>query len=541
MSARVLFLGIDALDRDLASELARSGSMPNFARLLAEGSSVPIRHPYGVWVSAIWPCVATGCTADRLNYYNWCEIDPASYERRLTNVADIRQRPFWEQVSAAGRRVLVVDVPHCGAPEQLNGIFVGEWGAHDRHGGLKTWPAEFTTELVARHGLHPNARIDTYAERSFSPADWAHRKGTKFEAEELERTFDDWMAGIELKEELLLELLSREAWDLAVFGMGEAHDVGHILWHQHDPEHPRHDPELRARQGDPLVRMYERLDRSIEKLRAAAGPEAVFVLFCSHGMGPHYDGGAVLDPVLERIDRRHASRGGSGDPPVASVESTGALRRLASGSPARWQRAVAPLTAWALRRRYGRALFGPTPLPEAAYLGARRFYQVPNNDALGGVRFNRIGREAQGVVSADEIPALVELLREELATVINIETGEPVVERVVLLEERMERPAGGDTWPDLFIEWNRRRPIETVWSPSAGRVHRPDCNMRTGDHRARSLLLVADPGAPRGEREETASIDIAPTLAALVGVELEGIDGKSWMAKRAVADQVRRR
>jgi len=525
-------VALDACDCAIAERLASNGRMPSLADLLARGTSGAVEPPYAVWVSALWPSVWSACLPHRLDYYNWIELRPEDYVRSLTEIRAVRQRPFWEALSAAGLRVAVLDVPHAPPPAELDGVFLGEWGAHDRHHGLVSHPPELAAEIVARLGLHPNARIDTYAGRQFAPADWAHREGRLFDAEGLVRTFEEWLEGVALKERLAVELLEREAWDFAFVCMGESHDIGHVLWHQHDREHPRHDAELFERLGDPIERTYERLDRALARMVTAAGPEAAVVVYLSHGMGPHYDGGNVLDEALFRLERRLLDK----VEPEGAGRARAAWRRL----PLSLQRRMATPAAALLRSRWHDRLpaFEATSAAADA-LSSRRFYQVPNNDALGGIRFNRIGREGRGRVSPAEVEPLTDLLRRELLQLINVASGEPVVEAVVPLVERLERPAGGDSWPDLVVEWNRRRPIETVWSATVGMIHRPDRNLRTGDHRPRSLVVAASPADRTPRRVEgVRTVDLAPTLARALGRELADVDGRpvpGLLASLAVA------
>ena len=88
--------------------------------------------------------------------------------------------------------------------------------------------------------------------------------------------------------------------------------------------------------------------------------------------------------------------------------------------------------------------------------------------------------------------------------------------------------------PDLFVDWNRAAPIETVNSPAIGTVRAPyDC-WRTGDHRPGGLLLVRGPGLPAGRPLPRMLMEDLPvTIAARLGVVLDDVDG--------VADSLARR
>ena len=88
--------------------------------------------------------------------------------------------------------------------------------------------------------------------------------------------------------------------------------------------------------------------------------------------------------------------------------------------------------------------------------------------------------------------------------------------------------------PDLFLDWERSAPIETVWSEKTGMVHAPYVNWRTGDHRPYGLLLAAGPGIAAGaELPEMAIEDLPASLMARFGVEHGDMDGRpaGWLAR----------
>jgi predicted AlkP superfamily phosphohydrolase/phosphomutase len=191
---------------------------------------------------------------------------------------------------------------------------------------------------------------------------------------------------------------------------------------------------------------------------------------------------------------------------------------------------LAPLVAAPLRRRT------PRTSPEentAAERRSQRFYPNPNNFVYGGVRMNLVGREPQGRVRPGaEFDVVCDRLAADLLDLVNVETGRPVVDAVTRTDEHYRRHPD-DMLPDLFIDWNRRSLIETVWSPKVGVVHVPYTHWRTGDHRPDGLLLAAGPGIePGATHPRLRMIDLAPTLAARLGVTLPDVDGRpvAWLA-----------
>src|ERR1041384_7293973 len=155
------------------------------------------------------------------------------------------------------------------------------------------------------------------------------------------------------------------------------------------------------------------------------------------------------------------------------------------------------------------------------------FFMTPNNSVYGGIRINLAGREQSGRVrSGPEFDDFCQFIRRELLGLINVDTGEPAVRSVERTEAYYDR-APDDELPDLFVDWNRNGPIETVWSPRIGFVHAPYLHWRTGDHRLNGFLFASGPGIrPRTDLGQIANGDLCPTICAMLGHRLDGVDGR---------------
>jgi predicted AlkP superfamily phosphohydrolase/phosphomutase len=523
-SPPLLLVAFDACDPDMALALAAAGRMPALAALLARGATAPIVNPPGLFVGALWMSFATGLRPDRHGFHCWDEIDRASYQRRLTDPVRARGTPFWRLPASRPLRLAVIDVPHSRADRPMPGLQLVEWGCHDRHFGLHAWPAGAAAAIERRFGLHPILGLDPYTVREFAPDDYACRAGPLRTAAEESALLAGLLAGVEAKRRLTAGLLAEGPWDLFLAVFGESHAVGHQLWHVRDPGHPRHDPAVAVALGDPLARIYERLDAALAELVDAVGDETTILLLLSHGMGPHHDGTHLLDALLRRLDQAAEER-----------LPGGALRRLADRATRRLppvlRRRVAAALLPALRRRIAR--WPPAAVAEfvdPAERAEQRFFMTPNNFVVGGVRLNLAGREPCGRVAPAETETVAARLAADLRALVNVDDGGPVV-HALEPSARWYRRDAADTLPDYFLTWERGRPIERVWSPQVGLVAAPYANWRTGDHRPDGLLVAAGPGlagAPAGMAVE----DLTASLAARLGLPTGGMDGRPqpWLA-----------
>jgi predicted AlkP superfamily phosphohydrolase/phosphomutase len=496
----VLLVGLDACDPAIARRLAAAGHLPALARLFESSARCTVHNPYGLFVGALWMNFATGLRPDRHRFHCWDEIDVASYERRLTTPPSNAETAFWHALGEAGRRVAVLDVPHAKADLPVNGMQVVEWGCHDRHFGFHTWPPKAAADIEAAFGLHPVLGLDAYTSRQFAPDDYAHRAGPLRTPDEDRELLEGLLRGARAKRALSTTLLAEGGWDLFVDVFGESHSIGHQQWHFHDPTHPRFDPAaVNALGGDPILQLYRELDASLGEILALAGDEATVLVLLSHGMGPHNDGTHLLDEVLSRLLQRLVTA--FTVPVMHAIANTGLIGSCAEfASPQRRARQC--------------------------------FFMEPNNYVYGGIRLNLAGREPMGGVQPDEVDTVCRRLTDDLLALVNLDTGGPVI-RAVERAEAWHRRSPQDTLPDLFIDWERGAPIETVWSPKTGLVHARYTNWRSGDHRPDGLLLAYGPGIPTGTTlPAMATEDLAPSIAARLGVELPDVDGRMvhWLA-----------
>ena len=511
--ARVMVIALDAADPNLARELAAAGEMPALARLFDEAAIVETEAPAGVFVSANWPSIFTASSPDRHGYLCWDEIPGGSYERRETSPTEVRCAPIWERLSEAGRRVAVLDVPHS-LVRPVNGALLAEWGCHDRHGETGSWPPGLAAELSTRHGRHfGSGEPPGFAQ--FAPCDYVHREGVERTHEETATLFADICDGIERKRAASLDLLDRGGWDLFMTVLGESHCVGHQLWHIHDRDHYRHDPDLLEKLGvDPVSEVYRRLDGVLaDHLNRLTPDDTAYVVF-AHGMTAHHDGTHLLDHVLGRLDWLL-------DVPDGMDPATRAAAKLAGFMPrglrGRALRAATPL----IRAHDGDGTTHPLP-PTAE----RRWFMTPNNTVEGSVRLNLAGREPSGRIHPADRRRALEWLAERLEELVNVDTGDKVVESCTISEDVYRREPG-DSFGDLFVEWNRAAPIERVWSPSVGSVAVPYEHWRQGDHVREGVTLAVGPGIRRGQRHRVhPTPDLGATFTAALGLTLPDVDGE---------------
>jgi predicted AlkP superfamily phosphohydrolase/phosphomutase len=493
---KVFFLALDAASKDLVLEWSDEGLLPTFRSLFETASWGTTVNAPGLYTGSVWPSLWTGVSPGRHGCYYGEQLKPGTYDVEDFLGHDVKREPFWNALGRAGRRVALLDVPKAPLCEGLNGLQVVEWGTHDAEVLACSWPPGLMAEIHDRHGASP-----------FRRCDWVMRGPTP------ERDLRDMLLQrIETRVAIAEDLIGRERWDLFMAAFGDSHCVGHQCWHVHDPSHPRHDGALAASIGDPIRDVYVALDGAVGRLLRHAGPDTTVIVLLSHGMSTHYDATYLLDDVLRRLEGRSA--------PVARV----LLDRIKLA----WKKL--PLSFTEQFRTMAHRI---DSFPDTSDRSSRRCFAVPTNANAAGIRLNLVGREPDGLLRpGTECEEFCDQLIADLHDLVEPVTGRPLVREVLRCRDLFPGEYA-DNLPDLLVRWNRNTPIAGVASPKIGRIVREDTTTpRTGDHRPEGLYFLRGPGVEAGVmREPVRAEDFAPTMAALLGVDLPDVDGRAVLPR----------
>ncbi|MFE1745125.1 alkaline phosphatase family protein [Coleofasciculus sp. H7-2] len=506
--SKILFIGIDAADKDLILQWAKAGLLPTFQSLLEKGAWGITTNPVGLYVGAIWPSFATGISPARHGCYSFSQLAPGTYRTTSYSVFDLKGELFWDVLSRAGRRVAILDVPRTPPSVDLNGIQIVDWGTHDPDlpDTLYTWPRSLAGEVEARFGRDPIG----YCNRVTRTADG------------LKKFRDDLVTRTEKKAELSSYFLEQGGWDLFMTVFAESHCVGHQCWNLNDPTHPKHNPAIVNAIGNPIKDVYIAIDAAIGRLLNQVDPETTVFVLASHGMGPHYDGTFMLDEILCRLEKVK--------PPTMRRQVAKVLNSSWEQTPV-LQGFLKPLRKYVwqpLRNRFWKI---DKPVREALQepdAAGRKCFTLPNNDVYGGIRVNLVGREPNGKIRPGaEYEAFCQELTQDLMALVNVDTGKPLVQKVLRTAECYQGEYL-DHLPDLMVEWNREAPISSVYSPKTGKIEKEFQGVRTGDHKAEGIMFAIGPSIQPGKIEQPISVmDFAPTIASLLEVPLPEVDGKA--------------
>lgn len=494
--ARVLMVALDAAEPRLIEQWIADGVLPNLERLRARGGYGRLASTADWLAGSPWPTFYTGTLPAEHGLYDFLQWRAEHMALARPGPDWLPLRPFWRDVSEAGRRVLVIDVPMTFPPEPLGGVEISGWATHD---------------LLAPPSAYPPDVLD-WAQREFGRPRMSPEVYGPQRPRTLLRLRDELIHTTSCVADLASALMRRETWDLCMVGFGATHRGGHKLW---DLSGTR--GELRsgeeAELSGALRDIYVACDAAVGRLVEAAGDGTTLFVFSLHGMGPNSSRADLLPTMLERILTPDAK-------PAARSERTSPLKRFLGLIPPEWRHRVKlwlPLS-WQDRLTVF-ALLGSTDRAAAP-----AFSLIA--DIQGYIRINLRGREAPGVVvPGEEYDRLCATIAEGLGTFVDADTGEPVVDSVMRIDRLFTHGPRRSHLPDLLVRWAaspaaRHREIVSSrygsipW-PTPGR--NPDG--RSGEHRPEGFLLAVGDGIAPDSRIENAHIlHLAPTVCSLLEV-----------------------
>ena len=335
------------------------------------------------------------------------------------------------------------------------------------------YPAPAVNGFYISDFLTPAGRTDyTYPpalrgeiESRFGP----YRFDVVFRAEERVQLYQDILAMTRQRFAIAEQLLGREPWD--VFAI---HEIGtdrlhHAYWKYFDRTHPEFVPGNRFE--NVATEDYAEVDRLIGRLLAIAGDDTLVLIASDHGSMAMSGCFCINQWLVEHgylVLRQPAAPG----TPLEKAD-----------------------VDWARTKAWG-----------AGGYYARLFFNVK-------------GREPQGLVTVEELPALQERLVREL-TALRGPDGTPL--RVDVLDPKViYREVRGDP-PDLMFYFGELR-----WR-SAGTLGHPTLFLKENDtgpddavHGFDGVFLLYDPRRPEGRDIGPQKIlDVMPTLLHLMGEEI---------------------
>jgi predicted AlkP superfamily phosphohydrolase/phosphomutase len=460
------------MDATRVDRLLTEGRLPNLAALRARGAVGSIVQRPDLMRTRVWPSFQTGLGAHERG--NPLSRDWSPARMRLDGGAvHARLEPFWEQLPP-DMRAIVADVPFARPPTRPMPLtlLAGWQSIPDMIRGAR--PATLEGEIVRRFG----PRVQTGERRGSQTVEGLlglHREMVA--ATEQIGAIGAWLAA--------------QPFELMALVIGTTHRSGHYLWDDSQAvDRERMTSVERDRLAGALDDVYVAADAALGRILDTAPAGARVLAFALHGM-KRSDGWAERFGGIVALLRGEAG---------AAAQGRGLAHRLKQALPAATVRQVTSrlpkaVGDWlAARASHGSCDWSRTG-----------FFELPG-DVDCYLRLNLRGREALGIVEpGPEADALCDELTGELLGLRDLETGEPVVERVDRVDDLV--PAGAarrGQLADLVVRWAGRDAVDSIGVRTAGGRerrwprHARLASGRSGGHVPGGWLVAAGPGIAAG-------------------------------------------
>jgi len=499
-------LGLDGLDRDLATTWAARGRLPVLGSLLGSSSTLIFGESNRPLPGSVWTDIATGCSAAVHGFQHEEQLRVGSYRIEPVNASRVAVAPFYQTLSDAGVRCAVVDFPIDHPIENFNGLQVVDWGTEFKLWHFETRPRALAAQLEAKYGRHP----------------LTHYPGTRNDLAALAALKRQLTRGIGIKRRFAIDLIRQRQHEFIFVGFGELHKAGHFFWRFHDHEHPEFtsaDPEL----TDSLRTLYEEMDRALGAVLAELDSQDDLIVVTDRGMYADHRGDHLIDPILSKLGwaMYRARSGPPAAPKLQAAAATQSLRSRVLSAPGvrRFCRRVAQRllsdSMCELLLPYFRKAVGAAPPLDWSRTRVFRLPSVGNSY----LRVNLAGREPAGIVQPGaEYAALLSDIAVHFRALVNAETGESAVEDVCFPASQFPGPRSAEL-PDVAILWSARRRINAVRSDSIGTIAGQPEIERSGNHRPEGFALCRGPSFAAGTGEYPVDArQLAPAILRRFGI-----------------------
>ncbi|MCK5689369.1 alkaline phosphatase family protein [Myxococcota bacterium] len=290
---QIVVVGVDGAEWSIMEPMIAAGRLPNFARLMANGSYGTLETLEPILSPIIWTTIATGHSPGKHGITWFMERDAKTGESRPISSRTRKVKALWNIASAANRSVASVGWWATWPAEQVDGWIISDhvathgFGlrAKDGHTTLgRTYPEDLMTKIspfIVQPSHIPNAEVLDYMD--LTPEELATRQGDKLNFKNPLHHFIYALATFKTYEGMSLLALRERDPDLAMFYFEGVDSVSHLFMKYTDPPMKELAPALQAKFKNVVPRFYEEQDRVLGEIMAAARKDAIFVVVSDHG------------------------------------------------------------------------------------------------------------------------------------------------------------------------------------------------------------------------------------------------------------------
>ena len=492
--SRVILIAWDGADWRILDPLLEQGALPNLQALIDRGQREVLRSTVPTHSWSAWPSFLTGVEPQDHGVYDILETVPGTHKQYPVTYKSIKARTFLDDLTAAKKKQLLLDVPLTFPPPAIEGTLAaggvlpknrqftmpGDLPDQLQKAGLE-WPINGMSWTTYRN------KPDAYLDEAFEVT------GKRIKASE-------W-------------LMDNTDWDLMATVWVSIDRTQHALSNYVAPDHPDYVRNKDTRIGKKVADIFRQTDDAIGSFVSRAREDDIILFISDHGFQS-----CTRAVNMDRLLKEFGYLDFSASNAVFGPMQWGPVRKVA-------------------RKVYDTlGLHGKVALPQSVNWSKTRAFTTIRSTGEG-VSINLAGRDVDGVVDPGDFEKVRDELMDRLGSYVDPKTGKTPVKSIAKREDVFPSGKFAEQAPDIMMVPNEG------YSLTHAKSALEDADWVSGDHRMEGVIVAVGANVKPFERTP-ALIDMAPTLVAALdaptavkptGRVLHEIVGAADITERKVA------
>lgn len=486
--SKVLVIGLDGATFDIIRPLVADGRLPNLSHIMKHGAWGTLKSTIPSVTPAAWTSMFTGKNPGKHGIFDFQRLNRETYHFRSVRTDKHREMTMWDLLGAAGKNVIITDVPFTYPPRPLNGWMITGYATPRTPDTIFTYPVDLAQHLPA----------DLRSEIKVALPDQKFERSQRF--------IEVWQEIMNGRRQLLTYLIKERPWDLFMHVFSITDNMAHVFWTYVDPAHPNYYKPEGESYREAFLQGYEMCDQILGELMELAGPDTTTLVLSDHGFGSVRPRQYIFQRLL---------RGGFIKPQRKGVGKVmgDAAMNLALSTYRRFPvlREVVKNLRPGRREVVKRTLRRAGALPNAAAIDYGRSQVIAANSGLQ-IWANEKKTFAQGIVPSNQKETLLNRVSQFLRADIDQTTGQPIIATTYRGKDLYKGPYT-NRGADLVLEYTNFFKPDAINPPQNPRIE--------GGHTLDGIFLAYGPPVQAGNSINNASlIDVAPTILHLLGQEI---------------------
>lgn len=485
----LIVLGLDGATFEIIKPMIRKDKLPNFKRLMEEGTSGKLRSTKIPISPSAWSSFLTGNGPGNHGIFDFVKRKEGSYEHVPVNATDRKGTTIWEVLEGEGKKCGLFNIPCTYPPEEVEGFMISGF------------PVPEGREFIYPENLH-NELNKRFKEIKLQP-DVFYTEGN--EKKFIEDQYECW----ESTEKIFNYLWKNEECDVLIGVFKPTDEMFHGMWKSIDQNHPDHEENKKYKEK--VLGVYRKADELIGKVLAKKDEDTDLILMSDHGFGPVHstlymnnwllkegymkfkdDFGTKLKKVFHRLG--------------FNLESAFNLgKRLG-------------LMKFAKKVAYsqnGESLLGK--IKDRLFLSfddvdwkKTKAYSSGN---FGQIYINKKEREPEGIVGEEEYEDLVEEIASKLKDVKDPRTNEKIFDEIKIRDEIYSGKYMEEAPDIVFFDENFEYTANRMFEFGSNKIVGENVIDRSGDHKPFGVFFAHGSNFREdGKIKNAEIIDLLPTI-----------------------------